>query len=82
MSKDVRMLNFFLDISIINKTWMNYQKCCSILYSSVEHLSHTKSYLWDGWKTKDVDRYLVVKILSSPTYGVERRPRIPMGTWS
>ena len=63
MSKDVktlRMLSFFLALSIINKTLMHYQKRCSILYPSVDHLNHTKSYLWGGQTTKDTDGYLVL----------------------
>ena len=47
MSKDVRMLSFFLDLAIINMTWMNYQKHCSILSS----LNHTEPYLQGGRKT-------------------------------
>ena len=75
------MSSFFLDIFIINKTWLHYQKCCSTLYPSVDHLNHAKSYLWGGQTTKDTDKYLVLEILPSPTYRVDGQPRIPMGTW-
>ena len=32
--------------------------------------------------TKDTDGYLITKIILSPTYRVDERPRIPTGTWS
>ena len=80
--KTLRMLSFFLALSIIDKTWMHYQKRCSTLYPSVDHLNHTKSYLRGEQTTKDIDGYLVLEILPSPTYRVDGRPRILMGNWS
>ena len=68
-SKDVKFL--FLALSIINKTWMHYQKCCFTLYSLVDHLNHTKSYLRGGRITQDTGGYLVLRIILSPTYGVD-----------
>ena len=40
---------------------MHYQKCCSILYPSVDHPIRSKSYLWGGRKTTNTDGYLVLK---------------------
>ena len=59
---------------------MHYQKLCSTLYPSMDHLNHTKSYLRGGWMTKDTDGYLVLEILPSPTYEVDGQPRILTGT--
>ena len=59
------MLSFFLAFSIINETWMDNQKHCSTLYSSINHLNHIKSYLRGGWMTKDTDRYLVPNYVKS-----------------
>ena len=73
MSKDVktlRMSSFFLDLFIISKTWMHYQKCYSTFYPSVDHLNRVKSYLRGDQMTKDTNGYLVVEILLSLTYGV------------
>ena len=86
MSKDVktlRMSRFFLAIFfiIINKTWMHYQKCFSTPYP-VGHLNHTMFYLRGGQTIKDTDGYLILEIFPSPTYGMDRRPRIPTVTWS
>ena len=42
MSKDfktLKMLSFFLALFIINKIWMHYQKRCSTLYPSMDHLN-------------------------------------------
>ena len=36
-----------------------------------------KSYLQSGQMTKDTNGYLVLQILPSPTYGVDRQSRIP-----
>ena len=49
---------------------MHYQKHYSTLYPLVDHLSHIKSYLRGERATKDTNRYLVLEILLSLTYGV------------
>ena len=46
------------------------------------HINSTKSYLRDGQRTKNTNKYLVTKIILSPTYGVDRWSKIPTGTWS
>lgn len=39
-----------------------------------------KSYIRGGRATKNTDGYLVSKSLPSPTYRVDGRPRVPIGT--
>ena len=35
------------------------------------HKNYIKCYLRGGWKTKNTDRYLIAKIILSPTYRVD-----------
>ena len=68
MSRDVKTLRmsiYFLVLSIINKTWMHYQK----LYSTFYRLNRTNSYLWGGWTTNDTNWYLVLYIFKSYLWG-------------
>ena len=67
--KTLRILIFFLAPSIIDKTWMHYQKHYSTLY----HLNRIKSYLRGGRTTKVTDGY---------TYGMDGGLRILTGTRS
>ena len=85
MSKDVktlRMLSFFLALSLLLIRLGYIIRNIALLYHLVDHVNRTKSYLLSGKMTKNTDGYLILEILLSPTYGVDERPRISTSTWS